>query len=143
MYASRAWSSASTPTDAVTPGGQVRVSSGSTIATDGRRYWCETPVFVPNRGKSTTATVVTSDPVPEVVGTATRGSTGPGTCLPRPIGALTKSSSSPSCVAKSAQSFAVSRAEPPPIPTKPSKPSRAASAASPTEVSLGSPAMRS
>ena len=78
MYASSAWSSASTPTDAVTPGGHVSVSSGSTIATDGRRYWCETPVFVPSRGKSITATVVTSDPVPDVVGTRDEGKHRPG-----------------------------------------------------------------
>ena len=47
------------------------------------------PVFVPSRGKSTIATVVTSDPVPDVVGSATSGSSGPGTGSPRPIGALT------------------------------------------------------
>ena len=37
---------------------------------------------------ATTATVVTSEPVPEVVGSATSGRTGPGTGVPRPIGAL-------------------------------------------------------
>ena len=47
------------------------------------------PVLVPSRGKSTIATVVTSDPVPEVVGTAMSGSSGPGTGNPRPSGALT------------------------------------------------------
>jgi len=89
VYASRACISASMPTAAVTPGGHDTVSSGSTIASDGRRYWCETPVFVPSRGKSTTATVVTSEPVPDVVGKATSGRTGPGTGFPRPIGAFT------------------------------------------------------
>ena len=47
------------------------------------------PVFVPSRGKSTIATVVTSEPVPAVVGRATTGRTGPGTGRPAPIGALT------------------------------------------------------
>ena len=71
------------PIDAVTPGGHETVRAGSTIASAGRRCWCETPVFVPSRGKSTIATVVTSEPVPEVVGSATSGSTGPGTGRPR------------------------------------------------------------
>ena len=70
--------SASMPVDAVTPGGHETVRDGSTIASDGRRWRCEIPVFVPRRGKSTTATVVTSDPVPDVVGSATTGRTGPG-----------------------------------------------------------------
>ena len=47
------------------------------------------PVFVPSRGKSMIATVVTSEPVPDVVGSATTGRTGPGTARPAPIGALT------------------------------------------------------
>ena len=47
------------------------------------------PVFVPSRGKSMIATVVTSEPVPDVVGSATIGRTGPGTARPAPIGALT------------------------------------------------------
>ena len=37
VYASSAWSSASTPTDAVTPGGHDTVRTGSTIASVGRR----------------------------------------------------------------------------------------------------------
>ena len=89
VYASSACMSASMPVAAVTPGGHETVSAGSTIASAGRRCRCETPVFVPRRGKSTTATVVTSEPVPEVVGSATSGSTGPGTGVPRPIGAFT------------------------------------------------------
>ena len=81
--------SASMPVDAVTPGGHDTVSVGSTIASEGRRYPCEIPVFVPRRGKSMIATVVTSDPVPDVVGKATTGRTGPGTGRPAPIGAFT------------------------------------------------------
>ena len=77
------------PVDAVTPAGHETVSAGSTIASAGRRYWCEMPVFVPSRGKSMIATVVTSEPVPDVVGSATIGRTGPGTARPAPIGALT------------------------------------------------------
>jgi hypothetical protein len=81
--------SASRPVAAVTPGGHDTVRDGSTIASDGRRCAWETPVFVPSRGKSTIATVVTSDPVPDVVGRATTGRTGPGTGRPAPVGAFT------------------------------------------------------
>ncbi len=76
---STACTRASMPANAVTPRGAPRVSSGSTIAVVGTRWGLEIPTFVSRSGSDTTATGVTSDPVPAVVGMATRGSDGPGT----------------------------------------------------------------
>ena len=133
--------SASSPTAAVTAGGQPIVSSGSQIASRGRRCWCEMPVFTRCSGTSRTATAVTSEPVPAVVGSATTGRSGPGTARPPPIGGLTQSRISPPWVASSAAAFTVSSADPPPNPTKPSKsPPRACSAAACMEATDGSPA---
>ena len=105
MYASSAWSSASSPVAAVTPGGHDVVSSGSTTARLGWRKRWEIPVFVPRLGKSTIATVVTSEPVPDVVGSASTGRSGPGTGRPPPSGALTQSRRSPPWAPRSAQIF--------------------------------------
>jgi len=78
-----AWESASMPECAVTEGGQVRVSSGSQIAERGIRCGLEMPTFMPSSGSPMTETGVTSEPVPAVVGSATSGTTGPGTrCSP-------------------------------------------------------------
>ena len=102
--------SASSPTAAVTAGGQPTVSSGSReIASRGRRCWCEMPVFTRCSGTSRTATAVTSEPVPAVVGSATTGRSGPGTARPPPIGGLTQSRISPPWVASSGRLHRVER----------------------------------
>src|SRR5690554_1813318 len=79
VNASIAWVSASAPAIAVRDGGQVKVSSGSQIATSGIRYGLEIPIFRARVLSDRTATGVTSDPVPAVVGMAIRGIIGPGT----------------------------------------------------------------
>lgn len=77
------------PDDAVTPGGWVAVSSGSTTASTGRsRSWLM-PVLTLDASTSRTHTVVDSAPVPVVVGTAMSGSTGCSGARPPPTGALT------------------------------------------------------
>ena len=43
------------------------------------RCGLEMPTFISRSGSDSTATGVASDPVPEVVGTATTGRVGPGT----------------------------------------------------------------
>ena len=78
---STAWTSASMPAYAETVAGALTVSSGSTMAARGIRYGLETPTFISRSGSATTATGVTSEPVPAVVGTATTGVTGPGTAF--------------------------------------------------------------
>ena len=67
------------PEKAVTPAGAPSVSSGSTTAAAGTRNGLEIPTFSSRAGSDTTATGVTSEPVPAVVGAATIGTTGPGT----------------------------------------------------------------
>lgn len=79
MKASIAWVMASAPAMAESEGGQVRVRSGSHIATCGMRCGLEMPTFMTRSVSDRTATGVTSEPVPAVVGTAINGSTGPGT----------------------------------------------------------------
>jgi len=70
---------ASAPDPAVSIGGHVRVSSGSQSATAGIRYGLEMPTFTARSGSANTATGVTSEPVPAVVGMAMTGMIGPGT----------------------------------------------------------------
>lgn len=60
--------SASAPEIAVSEGGQVKVSSGSQIAVCGINSGLATPTFIIRSGSARTATGVTSDPVPAVVG---------------------------------------------------------------------------
>lgn len=55
------------------------MSSGSQIAVCGMRCGLEMPTFISRSGSDRTATGVASDPVPDVVGTATTGMVGPGT----------------------------------------------------------------
>ena len=55
------------------------MSTGSTIAKSGIRCTLETPTFRARSGSVSTETGVSSEPVPEVVGTATSGIVGPGT----------------------------------------------------------------
>ena len=69
---------ASAPALAVRAGGQPSVSSGSHTAVCGMRWGLEMPTLLTRSGSVRTATGVTSDPVPAVVGRATTGSTGPG-----------------------------------------------------------------
>src|SRR5699024_8750014 len=82
---SRHWVSASIPDWAVTWGGQVTVSAGSTMATrasiDGER----SDTFTRCTGEDSTALAVTSDPVPAVVGTATNGREVAGSLWPAPM----------------------------------------------------------
>src|SRR5579863_4302205 len=73
-----ACASASMPECAVTLAGQETVSAGSTTAHFGIRARDAMPTFIARSGSATTATGLTSDPVPAVVGTATTGAIGPG-----------------------------------------------------------------
>src|ERR1700692_12044 len=79
QYDSIACVSASMPEWAVTLAGQEMVSAGSTTAHFGIRARDAMPTFIARSGSATTATGLTSDPVPAVVGTATTGAIGPGT----------------------------------------------------------------
>ena len=128
------------PLAAVIDAGRPSVSSGSQSAIFGRRNGCAIPVLTLSLGRSRTATAVTSEPVPDVVGTATTGISGPGGTRAPPSGALIQSRSVPPCVAISAATFAESSAEPPPTPSTPSAPlATHASATSRIESSVGSP----
>ena len=69
--------------------GSVRLLSGSTTPIAGRSALCANPVLARISKKSNMDTPVVSDPVPEVVGTAMCGLSGPGTGAPSPMGALT------------------------------------------------------
>ena len=55
----------------------------------GRSALCAIPVFASNSSRSKIATPVVSLPVPDVVGIAIRGFSGPGTGRPSPMGAFT------------------------------------------------------
>ena len=78
----------SIPDAAVTSGGRVIVSSGSTTASVGRsRQWL-IPVLTFMARMSMTHIAVDSDPVPAVVGTATSGFSGPSGARPAPNGGL-------------------------------------------------------
>ena len=74
-----AWLSASIPECAVTWGGQEMVSEGSTIAHFGMMRRVAIPTFMNRFGSVTTATGLTSEPVPDVVGIPITSTTGPGT----------------------------------------------------------------
>ena len=79
----------SMPDAAVTSGGRLIVSSGSTTASVGRsRQWLM-PVFTFIDRMSRMHIAVDSEPVPAVVGTATSGLSGPGGVFAPPIGLLT------------------------------------------------------
>src|SRR5580704_1966884 len=73
-----ACASASMPECAVTLAGQETVKDGSTIAHFGISAREAMPTFMARSGSATTATGLTSDPVPAVVGTATTGAIAPG-----------------------------------------------------------------
>ncbi|GAA1754463.1 hypothetical protein GCM10009810_12840 [Nostocoides vanveenii] len=79
----------SNPVAAVTPVGWVNVSSGSTTASVGRNASCDIPVLTDSPITSRTHTVVDSEPVPVVVGTAISGRSGSMGDRPAPTGRLT------------------------------------------------------
>jgi hypothetical protein len=76
------------PAAAVTIAGWVAVSDGSTTASRGRSAGWLMPVFTLSDSTSSTQMVVLSLPVPVVVGTATRGSSGASGVRALPTGAL-------------------------------------------------------
>ena len=82
VYASMACTMASTPVIAVTAGGRPSVKSASSTATSGNSTGEDTPALVVSP-VVITATGVTSEPVPAVVGTSIRGKRGPSV-LPTP-----------------------------------------------------------
>jgi hypothetical protein len=82
---SRHWLSASRPLAAVTGGGQLMVSSGSTIATRGIISGLRRLALTRWAGEVSTALAVTSAPVPAVVGTATSGTEGLVIFRPAPM----------------------------------------------------------
>ncbi len=86
---SSACASTSKPLDATTAPGSVRVASGSTIPRVGRRRRDAIPVLTSCTSKSKIAIPVHSLPVPDVVGQAMCGASGPGTGAPFPSGAFT------------------------------------------------------
>ena len=130
------WAIASIPVPAVSLGGTVRVSSGSQIASRGRRCGLTTASFRP-LDITMTAARPTSDPVPAVVGTAIIGATA-GVIRSAPPTVAAYCSSEPACVAIKAAAFARSRGEPPPMAMIPSQRSRSNwSAAAATASSVG------
>ena len=118
VYASMACVSASMPVVAVSFGGSEAVSAGSRMAACGTSLYEVNDSLACAFVSATTATSVTSLPVPAVVGTAMNG------------GRSAFNISEPCNVAKStplhandaAAPFVVSMTEPPPMATKPSQP---------------------
>ena len=89
MNDSTAWLRISSPLDAATCEGIVRVFSGSSSPSVGFRRRLAMPVLACILLKSKMLTPVVSLPVPAVVGIAIKGLSGPGTGRPLPIGGLT------------------------------------------------------
>src|SRR5436190_1688436 len=116
-YDSTAWASASAPVAAITCDGAASTRSGSTRAASAPSFRSAKTSLKWTSGSVITATKVTSEPVPHVVGMQTRGGSSFGT-LSRPrkrlIGApLVSSTPVP---------FAQSIELPPPRPTRTSQP---------------------
>ena len=86
---SMAWLRTSSPLDAATCGGIVRVFSGSSRPSVGLSRRLAMPVLACNSVRSKMLTPVVSLPVPAVVGMAISGLSGPGTGIALPIGGLT------------------------------------------------------
>nr|WP_276602970.1 hypothetical protein [Nannocystis pusilla] len=78
------WVSASRPQSAVTAGGSERVSAGSTIAARGSIFGLRRLTLTRCASAASTALRVTSEPVPAVVGTATKGTGSWTSGRPRP-----------------------------------------------------------
>src|SRR5690554_4816367 len=118
---------------AVIAGGKLSVSSGSNTATSGNSSADETPALVVSP-VVITATGVTSEPVPAVVGTRIKGNRPPFTCS-------SPYSSGKDCTPASstATTLATSIELPPPTAITPSTPaSRALAKAAKTVLSGGS-----
>ena len=79
----------SSPLEAATWRGMVRVFSGSRMPRVGLSRRLAMPVFACSSVKSKMLTPVVSLPVPAVVGIAINGLSGPGTGKAFPMGALT------------------------------------------------------
>ena len=88
VYDSSAWVKTSIPVEAVTSGGMLTVSRGSTRAMVGLRYGWEIPDFTFRSRMSIIADGVDSLAVPAVVGMKSDGFSGPGTALASPMGLL-------------------------------------------------------
>ena len=118
VYASTAWVSASMPVVAVSFGGSEEVSAGSRMAACGTSLYEVNDSFACLCVSATTATSVTSLPVPAVVGTAMSG----GRSAFRISEPCSVAKSTPSQARDAAAPFVVSMTEPPPMATKPSQP---------------------
>mmetsp|Transcript_2591 Transcript_2591/g.7797 ORF Transcript_2591/g.7797 Transcript_2591/m.7797 type:complete len:225 (-) Transcript_2591:224-898(-) len=136
MYGSMHCVSASMPAAAVTDLGVLTCSDGSTTANVGIISSERMETFRSSWTDFTTAFLVTSDPVPAVVGIAITGSGRFSSGRPLPMTSQ-NSSGSPPFVATAAIAFAASTAEPPPIPITTSQP-LACFAPSRTSSSVGS-----
>ena len=113
--------SASMPVAAVTAAGSASVSSGSAKTAWARIFGLKTVRLWCVSFSDTTAERPTSEPVPEVVGSATNG--GSGCTMGRTCGwSQTYSRMSPSCVAARPTTLATSSAAPPPKPMTASAP---------------------
>ena len=117
MIDSSAWLMQSKPVDATTFAGSVRVTSGSTSAIVGISRREMMPVFALIDVSVKIEMPVVSDPVPDVVGHAMCGFTGPGTRWPAPIGALTYVMNSAGWLAYRFAALQVSITDPPPTDT--------------------------
>ncbi len=135
LYASTAWVSASMPVIAVTCAGTPSVTAASRMATSGIRVAWASTFLSPVAASIITVTLVVSDPVPAVVGTAISGRRGRN--------ALCSVMSASVCVGlvtSSATALAASSTEPPPKATTPSHfDSRNCATAAQTSVMHGSP----
>ena len=118
VCASTAWVSASMPVVAVSFGGSDEVSAGSRMATCGTSLYEVNDSFACLCVSATTATSVTSLPVPAVVGTAMNG----GRSAFRISEPCSVAKSTPSQASDAAAPFVVSMTEPPPMATNPSQP---------------------
>ncbi|OPY92390.1 MAG: hypothetical protein A4E73_01187 [Syntrophaceae bacterium PtaU1.Bin231] len=98
------------PVAAVTAGGSESVIRESRTARSGRRWGLTKAIFRWRRWSLTTATSVTSEPVPAVVGTATSGRSGRRSA-PAPLKRMRSSAPSET---RMLTALAVSMTEPPP-----------------------------
>ena len=138
QYASRLWERASMPTAAVMRAGSPVVSSGSATTATGIIIGWKMIFLVWSRVSVITDARPTSEPVPEVVGTATTGAIPPGSARVHQSSRSSKSQIGRICPDISATAFAASSALPPPNPITPSwPPSRKARTPSVTFGSTG------
>ena len=136
--ASRLWESASIPTAAVMCAGSPRVSSGSASTATGSIFGWKMIFLVWSLTSVITDARPTSEPVPEVVGTATTGAIPSGSARVHQSSRSSKSQMGRLWPDISATAFAASRALPPPNAITPSwPPSRHARTPSATFASTG------